>query len=282
MITSPLLMSLALLFLSQTPAAPQQGTCEIRGRITDKETGRPLPRALVRVMMVAGETERATSTDDEGRYQFTDLPPGIYGLIAGAGQFRATHLMQTLDDVTRGAGRLTLKDGEVRADVNIALPRALALPVRVVDEWGEPLSGVSVQVTSADTRRNVYPGFSRATDDRGLLRVFPLAPGRYIVCAEPAYAMGYLGETKTGRRERFLRTCRPSGGTDGDFEPVAVMGANVPEVELRMRRGTTFIISGTVIDAAGSVASDARVSLSRFERGGQPRPASSSAPTVAF
>lgn len=41
---------------------------------------------------------------------------------------------------------LTLKPGEVRTGVDMALMRALAIEGRVLDPWGEPMAGVKLQL----------------------------------------------------------------------------------------------------------------------------------------
>ena len=86
---------------------------------------------------------------------------------------------------------LLLKSGDVRTDVNVALERWRAITVRVVDDDGEPLAGLRISITSADSGRDFNPGWLRQTDDRGRLRVFKLPPGRYIACAEPGSSSNF-------------------------------------------------------------------------------------------
>jgi hypothetical protein len=237
-------------------AGPGTGTSEIRGRITEKETGRPLVDAIVSLTPAEDQSNRRqTRPDDQGGFQFTKIPAGSYFLMASPGEFRATHLMESFRPTP-----LTLKEGEVRSDANLALPRAHALTVRVLDEWGEPLTGMTVQLASITGGLGFRGSMQRHTDDRGLQRVFPLERGRYVVCAEPGHTVWSAGSSDG---ERFARTCY---GADGSPEPVVVGTGDSGIVEIRMRRSRTFSISGVVLDASGKPASGAVVSLNRFER----------------
>ena len=255
-------LSIALLQTASPALAPQAtgDTCQIRGRITDKETGLPVPGAVVRLNTVGGKTALTTRADEEGLYQFTNLAPGQYMGLVEAGEFRASHVGAPL--VPRP---LLLKSGEVRSDVNVALERGRAITVRVVDDEGEPLAGVRISVTSANSGYDFNPGWRRLTDDRGRLRIFKLPPGRYIACAEPGMG-SFAANSGPVRRERLLRTCFPSAATAAQGEPVRLEQSDIEDLEIRMRRGRTFTITGTVLDSLGAVASDAVVSFNRFER----------------
>jgi protocatechuate 3,4-dioxygenase beta subunit len=261
-------LALAQIADSQSAGQARGGTCEIRGRITDTETGLPIVRAVVRLNRIGGTNMLMARTDDDGRYQFKALPAGEYDGFVDPGEFRATHLPTSLssESATSARRRIVLKEGDVRADVNVALARALAITVRVVDEWGEPLSGLRVRVQFEGGRRISYPSTDRTTDDRGRLRLFKLPPGRYVVCAE-VDAIGSGSQSTSPRREQFLRTCYPSATAETQAELVTLEHSDI-DVEIRMRRGRSFTISGTVLDASGGVASSANLNLNRFERGG--------------
>ena len=44
----------------------------IRGRVTDKESGAPIARAVVRLANRDSPDQRVTQTDDDGRYELED------------------------------------------------------------------------------------------------------------------------------------------------------------------------------------------------------------------
>jgi hypothetical protein len=246
-----------------TPAA-ESGTAAIRGRIVDKATGAPIARAIVRLRTADTQNPLTARADDEGRYEFTGLPAATYTGFATAGEFRSTHLGQTLRDAG-GRTNLVLKDGEVRADVNAALPRALAMTVRVVDEWGEPLSRLRISIKTVDSGQDIQPAPFRTTNDRGELRAFGLSPGRYIVCADSS--LGVTSAPESRPRQRFLPTCHPSA-TEAEATPVRLEDVDLDGVEIQMRRGRTYAVSGSVLDAAGNPASSASVNFTRFFNNG--------------
>jgi Carboxypeptidase regulatory-like domain len=244
----------------------QVKTCEIRGQITDRDTGMPIARALVRVRMEQSSNEYVARSDADGRYRITGLPAGAYNGFVQGGEFRATYQMQGLQNPARGP--LRLEPGEVRTGIDVALQRTLAMTVRVVDEWGGPLSRVSVVVKSVDTGRQAFGGLMgsmRTTDDRGRIRIYGLLPGRYIVCADRSQM---FPPSDAPTRDRFLPTCAPSAATDGEAEPVRLARADVDGVTIQMRRGRTFTISGMVLDASGAPADRAQLSLSVFTANG--------------
>ncbi len=249
--------------LPQSATQATRDTCEIRGRITDKETGLAIPDAIVYLNKIDGKTTLTARADEEGLYQFTELPPGQYMGHVEAGEFRATHVGTSIAP----ARVLLLKPGDVRPDVNVAMERARAITVRVVDDEGEPLAGLRVSLNSMDSGRDFNPGWQRLTDDRGRLRIFRLPPGRYIACAEPGGG-SFTATAGPLRRERLLRTCFPSAASAGEAEPIRLDRSDIDELEIRMRRGRTFTITGTVLDSSGNVASEVMVSFNRFERGG--------------
>src|SRR5687767_4320032 len=170
-----LLLASLMLQVRQAPSAPPQpaaGTAVIRGQITDQESGVPISRASVTLRLFTASAIVITNiADNEGRFEFLNLPAGRYEISATAGEHRATHLRQSFSERPLPPGAfapLLLRDGEARTNVNIALRRTFAISGRVVDEYGEPLSGVGVGVSAADGGPGVLFGGSQSTDDRGM------------------------------------------------------------------------------------------------------------------
>src|SRR2546425_2793462 len=86
-------------FVQQTPprdARPvaQAGTAIVRGRVVAAEGDRPLRRVQLR--FTASELRepqnRTTSTDEDGRYEMTNLPAGRYTVTARPGGLPAAPL----------------------------------------------------------------------------------------------------------------------------------------------------------------------------------------------
>jgi protocatechuate 3,4-dioxygenase beta subunit len=263
-VSSALLITLIVALLqgtSQTAQPSPHGTSEISGRVTDAQTGRPIARAVVQLGRIDELEPMFARTDEQGRYRFSGLAPGEY--IGGAGVNSTVNNATYVASVfPRGARRLMLREGEVRDNVDVALQRARAIVTRVVNEWGDPLAHVTIDVRSIGGANSSAAARAHSTDDRGRARLFGATPGRYVVCAVPP-PFGWGVNRATGNH--YLKTCYPSALSETDAEPVDVERADA-EIEIRIRRGRTFTISGTVLDASGAPAASANVSISNFNR----------------
>jgi Carboxypeptidase regulatory-like domain len=62
--------------------AAQSGTARLRGRVVAAQTGLPLRCAQVTVFSADGQLQRSATTDDEGRYEFVELPAGRLSVTA--------------------------------------------------------------------------------------------------------------------------------------------------------------------------------------------------------
>lgn len=268
-----LLALVTLVVLQEAPAAPRPvtaplpttGTAIVRGQVTDKETGAAIPRAVVTLRLTGPgrNIARQHLTDQEGRFEFTAVPAGPYEVVANAGEHRSTHLRQTFRSI--GSSAPTLSEGEVRENVNFALARAFVISGRVTDELGDPLAGVGVRLhsLSEDSGQYIQP---RATDDRGLYRVFGVAPGRYTVCVEVRNDLAGMNASR--QSQHFINTCYPSATTDSEAQPVHVAAHDVTGIDIAVRKLRTFTISGVVVDAAGAPAGDVDVTFHRYRQDG--------------
>ncbi|HET9264196.1 MAG TPA: carboxypeptidase-like regulatory domain-containing protein [Vicinamibacterales bacterium] len=151
--------------------------------------------------------------------------------------------------------------------MDVALTRARAITVRVVDEWGGPLAGLSVEMKRAESGRIAAREMGRSTDDKGRLRIYGLAPGPYVVCAQQEM-IGISGSGRRSERERFVRTCYPSAASEAEAEAVVLENADIENLPIVMRRGRTFRISGTVVDSTGAPVPAASVGLEMKYAGG--------------
>ena len=249
---------------TQKPPAPQ-GTAVVRGRVVDKATGAPMPRAVVALRSAGTGVAQQNVADDKGLFTFSRLPAGTYDLRATAGEYRFTHLPAVYTaSGSEGPAPLELRDGEERSDIVLALPLALAIGGRVVDDEGHPLANVSVMARPAGNDNAAPPSRPRLTDDRGMFRVHGVAPGRYRLCADAR--AGAVFALPTARRSRFVNTCYPNATDPADSRDVIVADAEIEGVEIRLQRLDTYVIKGSVLSADGSVPSDAVIGLNRLEK----------------
>lgn len=243
-------------------------TATISGRVTDAESGRPLRDAEVVAFpwLFQGPPglprSFRTATDHDGRYSMTGLPPGEYTINANPGAMRASHLTISYGAASRdgadGMRPLAVQAGDVMTGIDIALPRAYAIAGRVINEMGQPMADVGIRVERLG--RPWGSGRVSPSDDRGMFRVFGLPPGSYRICAE-AQAFDIPTEQVGGVDLRYVKSCHPLPGVDAS--PVVISKADVHGVEIRMRRGSAWTISGEVADLTGEPVVDASVDVSR-------------------
>ena len=229
------------------------GTATLRGHIFAADSGQPLRKAQVRI--VAGEIRenRLTTTDADGKYEFTEVLAGRYTVSASKGSFvnLSYGQLRPFD-----AGKpLEIRDGQTVERVDIALPRGSVVTGRILDEYGEPMPEVQVVLQRYQfmqgQRRLVPAGRRASTDDMGEFRLFGIPPGQYILSAtwihnnigsnappvdNTAYAPVYFPGTNTPAQAQRL---------------TLAIGQQVDEVVMAMRPMKATRISGSVTTSDG-------------------------------
>ena len=250
---------------------PATGTSRIRGRVAMPETGAPLRRA--EVMLIAPEVgiRRVVTTDTQGRYEFADLPEGRYTVSASKGGFVTLQFGQRRP--FEPGHPVTVADGQTLEQVDFALPRGSAIAGRVTDEFGEPITGVQVQVQRytylpGGQRRLTFAGAPGSTDDRGEFRVFGLMPGEYIVST--VARSGFNFQQGTGGAndsfEGYAPTYYPGTPSPAEAQPVVVGLGQEVTLNMSLMAARMARISGTVVDSHGRPATESFVDL--ISRGG--------------
>src|SRR5262249_37763919 len=136
------------------------GTATIRGRVTDATTGRPLRRARVNVAPAEFRPNqplenRATTTDADGKFEFTNLVAGRYIVSASRDGYGSWAFGPTRPP--ESGRQLEIDDKSTVERVDIALPAGAVVAGRVIDEFGDPAIDATVSllriVTTGGTRR---------------------------------------------------------------------------------------------------------------------------------
>jgi protocatechuate 3,4-dioxygenase beta subunit len=168
---------------------PPTGTARVRGRITS-DTGQPLRHISVQLGGAPGP--HFAITDNDGRYEFSDLPAGRFTISANHTGYVAAR-----------SDEVQVADGQRIDNVDLRLPHGGVIAGQIVDEFGEPVIGATVspmrQQFQNGQRRLLNGGSVTTTNDLGEYRLFGLPPGRYFV-------------TVTPRNEQFSMLTGPPNG----------------------------------------------------------------------
>jgi hypothetical protein len=124
-----------------------------------------------------------------------------------------------------------------------------AITGRVTNAMGEPLISVQVNpMMTRDAEGNPVRGGgrSRFTDDRGVYRIYGLAPGTYVVFTRNTFSSPYPSPY-----DLDAPTFHPSSTRETATE-VTVTSGEVSGVDIRYRGETGHVISGTVTGGGGS------------------------------
>lgn len=257
----------------RAPAAPPRDaraaktdTAAIRGRVTSAD-GRPLRRAQIRATAPELREARTANTDTEGNYELGELPAGRYTLRVSRSGFVPLAYGQ------RYPGELNipvrLGAGEAIGNVDFVLPRAGVIAGRILDEVGDPISGVSVYAMQLryfmGKRRLVPIDMTGRTDDTGQYRVVGLTPGEY-------YVMASSRESWVAGKERtvmsFGPTYYPGAPSAATAQRVKVgLGQEVSAIDFALVVGRAAAIDGVALNASGGPIPGARISVSQEVRG---------------
>ncbi|HEX8999636.1 MAG TPA: carboxypeptidase-like regulatory domain-containing protein [Blastocatellia bacterium] len=264
-----------LLSISSLALAQSANKGVISGRVVTEDGGN-LPGLTVR-LTPAGVTRfaltRTTTTDDEGNFRFTDLPPRAYSIRAEGGrayvsappsaaeraQPRYLHIGDnvTLTMIRGGVitGRVTNADNQPV----IALPLGV---IQVRDNEGNPIAGQSVS--------SAVRAF---TDDRGIYRFYGLTPGSYVIMANTGNP--YFG-SQASLYDNDAPTYYPSSTRDTAAEVQVASGAEITGIDIRFRGERGHAISGKVTGGAPQanvsllqVNTGALIATSLVYRGGE-------------
>jgi protocatechuate 3,4-dioxygenase beta subunit len=168
---------------------PAVGTAIISGTLTsDDQANRPIRRAVVNLSGAEIRNTRTTTTDDQGRFVFPELPAGHYTLSATKPAYAQSYY--GAKESWRGPGSaITLEDGQQVA-VTMCIMHGAVIAGTVLDSDGRPQPGVRVIALRFRTfggERQAMPAPSGSllttTDDRGAYRVYGLPPGEYSIGA---------------------------------------------------------------------------------------------------
>lgn len=242
-----ILIVLALAFCpsanSQTNPEKRTATATISGKVTMK--GKPARGIVVGVRLNQDNSPARTfqaRTDDDGIYHITGVPGGSVTIAPVAPAFVISN---TNEPWGRG---LIVTEGDTIDGVDFDLLRGGVITGKVTDADGSPIIAQRISLMRVDAARFGSPSSLSEmfeTDDRGIYRVFGLAPGRYKVSVSDQRL-----DSATVRGRSVPDTYHPST-TDSTKAAIIEVGegTEATQVDITIARAIEgFAVTGHVID----------------------------------
>ena len=158
---------ISLISFSAFGQAAGDGTGTLRGTVTLGDSGKPIHNAIITILQL----KRSVDTDDNGSYEFTNLPPGKYDVVAHLD--RVPDIVRTVD-LTSGEATVDFKFEltGVREEVTVTATgteQALSSSIQSVDVLGSielakksPVSlGEALDGELGIAKRSFGPGTAR-------------------------------------------------------------------------------------------------------------------------
>ena len=237
-------------------AKPAPITGSITGRVVN-EGGQGVPNVPVYARPSVAFSVRTTSTDNEGNFKLEGLDSALYIFFASAPGYVMPPRDQEAEPVY-----YRLSD-----DVTLSLIKGGVITGTVLSASGEPVVQVAVRATLVRDANGQAPkdaGFQvpRATDDRGVYRLYGLVPGTYVVSAGGRNSFG-----GNGAYDEDAPTYAPSATRDTAAQ-ISVSNGDETTVDIKYRGEAGHAISGTLTGMTeASLSSAISVSLMQVDHG---------------
>ena len=262
------------------PVSPDTGS--VSGVVlSDSATPRPVRRATVR-LSGAGATARLVGTDDEGKFLFDALPAGSFTLSAAKPGYVTTFHQSKRPGA--GPGVLVAVQQGRRTEVTLKILPGAAISGIVTDASGRPAPTVTVAAVSLRAGRAPGAPARATTDDRGVYRIYGLAPGEYLVSALPQltvpairgsipqilatteedvrWARGAASSPSRGRAVAYAPVYYPTTTDAGGAAPVPLAaGEERTGIDIGLRIVPVSRLAGSIVDGGGQPIPVASVTL---------------------
>jgi Carboxypeptidase regulatory-like domain len=258
------------------------GTARLSGRVTASDTGKPLRRALVQATSPDNPQGRSISTDADGRWELKALPAASYRIRIQKGGYVAIFYGQ-MRPFAQGKV-VDVSDGQVVEKLDVSLPRAGVITGAVMDEFGEPVTGVRVAAMrygyQSGQRRLMNSGVGALTDDIGQFRLHGLTPGEYLISAAMSFGLLFgSSDDRTG----YATTYYPGTLISTEAQRVRVSeGQEIPQITFNMGSTRIASISGTAVNSSGKPITRGFISLATLSDGAQTMVGTSLKPDGSF
>ena len=258
-----LLAALVALQAAAQEAPRSQGAAVITGSVTIG--GKPAQGVSVALYRLEGyyghaPSSRAT-TDGEGNYRLTGLPAGRYNLMVLAPAY-----VGQSQGAFGGTGKvISVAEGDIIEKLDFTLLRGGVITGRVRQEDGSPAIGERVQLNAAGGQsdwRGFYTDnpFMYETDDRGVYRLYGIAPGKYTVSVGETTGEGSV-RFGFGGQGYYQRTFHPDTTDPAKATVIEIgEGTEVTNADITVgRKARSFVATGRVVDESGKPVAGVQV-----------------------
>jgi protocatechuate 3,4-dioxygenase beta subunit len=201
----------------------------------------------------SGPTELSAvtaTTNAAGRYQFTNLPAGVYRISV----YTPAYVIEGESRLSYEYGKtVNVAEGDEIENLDFSLMPGGAITGKVTDEYGKPVIAEGIGAFRLDQqgkRDNAAAGemLRWQTDDRGVYRIFGLESGRYIVGVGASSEGAFQ---PIGNRGSYKRTYHPDAVDESTARIIEVKpGGEVQNVDIKLAGATkSYAASGRVIDS---------------------------------
>lgn len=218
----------------------------IEGRTVTVD-GRPLRGVLIRLQEdgATGKEPPTTNSDGDGRFRFSPVVPGRYRLMAE----RAGYLRQPFGGTAGeygGGAVLEVGAGQTLSDVTIAMTVEARVLGTVTNMGGEPARGTQVNIyRRLAGGRPLLAGFA-STDGYGAYKLTGVAPGSYVVCADPPRGLPGL-PMPPGRGLDPAPTCYPNTTDVASAAKLEIgIGQEIRGIDIRLGASPAVTVRGKV------------------------------------
>lgn len=247
-------------------------------------TGEPLKKATVRLTKNANSRTAAspgsqaqgpqgytTTSEADGNFKIENIEPGDYRLSGDRSGYLTTQY--GAKSFGRAGSTITLRPAQQLTNLSLTLTPQAVISGKVVDQDGDPVNGVMVQLVGQMWQRGKLrhmPQGGSNTNDLGEYRIANVRPGKYYVLvqrmrfgpeAEPA--------SDPGKPDiRPVRTFYPEApNVDSATQLDVKAGQDLTGIDVRLRTAPTFHIRGKIVGALPDGVGDQQLNLNASTRG---------------
>ena len=247
-----LIFCLLISVFAQSSKNEAKPTAAITGRVTIGSQ----PAANVTIVLFSNRSGNRVAiakaiTDANGYYRLTNLAAGSYRVAPLA----PGYITENSNGMYETGKLVNLDDGDAVEDIDFSLQRGGAITGRITDANHQPLIEEIINIMQIDEKRQQqyeppmpFNPRNMLTDDRGVYRLYGLAPGKYkvYVGVNESSANIYSGSRRLRRITYYPNT------TDADKAEIIEVteGGEVANIDITLGEAVkTYQASGRIIDA---------------------------------